>query len=210
MELKGKNILGTWKRSLDKLLKSDNIIPTERSGDTIELQNFILVITSPTDKMNDIVIFERTRGIDYYTNSYEKYWSSVNDRLKMFATVEGKTNQIEAIVDKLSNSPYNRQAYASIWSPGIDSISSYPLCIVGVYFFVRNNLLNMTAILRSNDAWGQALNDMYHLVTIQKEVADMLNISVGTYTHIAMSYHIYTSDLIKAKLFLEDDNNAKK
>lgn len=203
MELKGKMALPTWKRSLGKLLKSDNVTPTERSGDTIELQNFVMVISSPLKNLEKIVEFENSRGIDYTTKSYRKYWQSVDDRLSGFASNGGKIDQTRIIAEKLGNSSYSRQAYATIWSPEIDSVSPYPFCIVGVYCFIRDDALNMTSILRSNDAWGQALNDIYHLVKIQEKLSKKLGVSMGTYTHIAMSYHIYVSDLIKAKIFLE-------
>jgi thymidylate synthase len=62
----------------------------------------------------------------------------------------------------------------------------------------------MNAIVRSNDAWGQALDDIYHLIKIQEKVAKELSIPVGVYTHFAMSYHIYVTDLIKARLYLRD------
>ena len=203
MEVIGQSILETWTRSLAILLGSEIIIPTERNGDTIELQNFSLVITSPTIDCDDVVEFDRKRNIDYSSDSFSKYWKSVNDRLNEFPSSIGKIDQINSIVNKLKYSHYNRQAYATIWSAEIDSVSPYPYCIVGIYFYIRNDSLNMTSILRSNDSWGQALNDIYNLVKIQSRVAGMLGIPVGVYTHIALSYHIYMSDLIRAKLYLE-------
>jgi len=208
MELIGKSILGTWKRSLGILLKSNSIIPTERNGDTIELQNFVVNVSSPSKNFEGVSEFDKARGINYASDSFTKYWGSVDERLNEFPSTGKKVDQMSAIISKLKDSQYNRQAYATIWSPESDSSSPYPFCIIGVYFFIRNETLNMTAILRSNDAWGQALNDMYHLVKIQKRVAEILEIPVGTYTHIAMSYHIYMSDLIKAKLYLEGDSNG--
>jgi len=205
MELKGKHILPTWTRSLDKLVKSNVIIPTERNGDTIELQNFILIVTNPMQNIQQVVEFDSKRGINYCSDLFVNYWASIDERLNAFVSANGKIDQIKSIHSKLSNSQYNRQAYASIWSPEKDSVSPYPFCIVGVYFYIRNNALNMTAILRSNDAWGQALNDIYHLVKIHKRIADKIKIPVGIYTHVAMSYHIYISDLIKAKLYLEGE-----
>ena len=68
---------------------------------------------------------------------------------------------------------------------------------------IREDKLNMTAMLRSNDAWGQALNDMYQLVKIQEDMAKKMQIQVGTYTHFAISYHMYTKDRMDAQLYLE-------
>ena len=204
MELKGARVLHVWERSIRKLVESGIIVPTERNGDTVELNNMVLVATNPLASLEEVYQFDKKRGIDYSRVEREHYWNSILNRLEEYETLEqNKINQISDICQKLSGNPYNRQAYATIWSPASDVFSTYPVCIVGVHFSIRNDSLNMTAVLRSNDAWGQALDDMYHLIMIQKIVADRLSIPVGIYTHFAMSYHIYVTDLIKAKLYLK-------
>lgn len=203
MEIRGRNVFSVWKKSLTKLLESEDIVPTERNGDTIELKNLVLVITNPNESLDKVAKFDLDRGVDYSCQNRISYWTAVEKRIKEFNSGENsKIDQFSDITKKLSNNPYNRQAYATIWSPRLDVDAPYPICIVGAHFCIRDNRLNMTAIIRSNDAWGQALDDMYHLIQIQKEVANQLSIPVGIYTHIAMSYHIYLTDLIKAKLFL--------
>ncbi|MBR3552094.1 MAG: hypothetical protein IKN72_01760 [Clostridia bacterium] len=203
MEFKGAGVLHVWKRSIQKLVDSNLIVPTERNGDTIELNNVVLIVTNPLSSLDEVCQFDKKRGIEYNRLERTNYWDSIDKRLKTFDSIGHLTiNQISDITKKLTNNPFNRQAYATIWSPALDVYSPYPVCIVGVHFNVRNDKLNMTAIIRSNDAWGQALDDMYHLIKIQKDVAAELSIPVGVYSHFAMSYHIYLTDLIKAKLYL--------
>lgn len=203
VEFKGAKILHVWERSIRKLVDSSSIVPTERNGDTVELNNVVLVVTNPLASIDEVYQFDKNRGIEYNREERENYWNSIRNRLEAFESIgHNKINQVSDIINKLVSNPYNRQAYSTIWSPELDIFTPYPVCIVGTHFSIRNDSLNMTAILRSNDAWGQALDDMYHLIMIQKKVADELSIPVGIYTHFAMSYHIYVTDLIKAKLFL--------
>ena len=199
MESIGKDIFSTWKRSIKKVIDSNLVVPTERHGDAKELLNFQLRISTPLHNISNVTDFDKNRGIDYNTVSNQKYWNSVEERLVRFISRNGDINQVESIHNRLQKYTYSRQAYATIWSPEEDTVSSFPYCILGIYFFIREGNLNMTSLLRSNDAWGQALNDIYHLVHIQKKIAEEMGVPVGTYIHYAMSYHIYISDLVNAK-----------
>lgn len=203
MESTGKDIFSTWKRSIKKVIDNGSAVPTERQGDAQELLNYQICISSPLHNIDNVVAFDKRRGIYYDTVANQKYWATVEERLMRFISRNGDVNQIEAIQDRLKKYAYNRQAYATIWSPEEDTVSTSPYCILGIYFFIREGCLNMTALMRSNDAWGQALNDIYHLVHIQKKVAEMIEIPIGAYTHYVTSYHIYISDLVNAKKFIE-------
>lgn len=205
MEFKGAKALHVWKRSIAKLVDSNLIVPTERNGDTLELNNVVLIITNPLSSLEEIKQFDMGRGVNYNHSERVNYWNAIDARLQEFtATNRTKIDQISYVTKKLSGNPYNRQAYATIWAPELDDFSPYPVCILGAHFSIRNDCLNMNAIVRSNDAWGQALDDIYHLIKIQEKVAEALSIPVGIYTHFAMSYHIYVTDLIKARLYLRN------
>lgn len=200
MKIRNSSIYNTWKDSLTYLINCTEVVPTERNLDTYEIRNVVLEIEKPLDDIDALLSFERSRGIDYSSKSYEEYWGIVRNKVKKFP--KSSVNQEDVIVNKLKSCSYNRHGYVSIWVPSIDTTVSYPSCIIGVYFMVRDERLNMTAILRSNDAWGQALNDMYELVEIQKNVAHRLQMEVGMYTHFAMSYHLYIKDCVDAKMLL--------
>lgn len=203
MNIRGNTILSTWRDSIKLLMNCSTIVPTERNLDTYEETNSVLTIEKPLEALDELLALEKKRGHNYSEERITTYWKIVNDKLEKFP----RTNvaQLKVIIDKLSESPYNRHGYASIWVPSIDTVSPYPSCIIGIYFTIRQEKLNMTAILRSNDAWGQALNDMYELVMIQKKMSERLQIGVGEYSHFAMSYHLYTKDRMDAMLFLKEE-----
>jgi thymidylate synthase len=48
--------------------------------------------------------------------------------------------------------------------------------------------------MRSNDVYFGLRNDLSYFIYLQKYVASRLNIPVGTYTHFAMSMHVYDRD----------------
>lgn len=208
VKIRNKSIIDTWTQSLKYLVDCQNVVPTERNLDTYEVTNAILEVEKPLENRDILLAFEKKRSHNYTEKSYVKYWKIVHDKLKKFPKTS--VAQIDIITDKLSNSPYNRHGYASIWAPSIDLKTDYPSCIIGIYFMIRDEKLNMTAMLRSNDAWGQALNDMYELVKIQEEIAMKLQLEVGIYTHFAASYHLYTKDRMDAQLFLKEKENKNE
>lgn len=87
----------------------------------------------------------------------------------------------------------------SFWDPIEDINSEHPPCPIAIQFIVRSDKLEMLAVLRSSDAWMAAIPDYIALTTIQKNVANQLNLNIGTYTQYSMSYHIYEFDVMIAK-----------
>lgn len=203
MNIRGDTILSTWRDSIQILVNSEKLVPTERNQDTFEENNSVLTIEHPVKDLDELLAFEKSRGNIYSESKIVDYWKIVNEKLDKFPNTD--VSQLDVIYKKLSQSPFNRHGYASIWVPEIDTVSPYPSCIIGVYFTIRDDKLNMTSILRSNDAWGQALNDMYELVMVQKRMSERLQIRIGEYSHFAMSYHLYFNDRKDAIMMLKED-----
>jgi thymidylate synthase len=103
---------------------------------------------------------------------------------------------LKEIVDLLREDPSSRQAFASVWAPGL-SKSKYDVpCTVGLQFLVNQvgsgeYFLDCVATMRSNDLnWGTPY-DVAAFTLIQSVIADCLGWGVGKYTHHAGSFHIY-------------------
>lgn len=71
-----------------------------------------------------------------------------------------------------------------------DTHCEYP-CVMAVTFFVRDDKLHCSAILRSNNYILTVNIDVYVLTTIQKKVASLLNLSPGRYYHTSINAHIF-------------------
>lgn len=101
--------------------------------------------------------------------------------------------QYEKIVERLKADPDTRQAVVTIWDPKLDLLEKkrdYP-CTILHQFRIRDNKLNMTVFMRSNDVWLGAAYDFFQFTRVQIAIASVLGIEPGKYTHHVGSLHIY-------------------
>jgi thymidylate synthase len=100
--------------------------------------------------------------------------------------------QLPRAVERLKLDPDSRQAVVSIWDPLYDMQDTRDLpCTLNFNFRIRNDKLNMSTTMRSNDVWLGAAYDVFMFTQLQCTVANALGVEVGTYTHHAYSFHIY-------------------
>jgi thymidylate synthase len=101
--------------------------------------------------------------------------------------------QYDIIIDRLMQDPDTRQAVVTIWNPQLDLQErkrDYP-CTILHQFRIRNNKLNMSVYMRSNDVWLGAAYDFFQFTRVQIAMASVLGIEPGTYNHHVGSLHIY-------------------
>jgi thymidylate synthase len=118
-----------------------------------------------------------------------------------------RNNQIDKVVDKLSEIKDTRHAAISIYDgKEIDTYAKDTPCTYGIQFTVlynekltgrQNPALNMTVLMRSNDLWYGFCNDQYCFAQLQKMIAQRLSVEVGTYYHFATNLHVYNNKLNK-------------
>jgi thymidylate synthase len=105
-----------------------------------------------------------------------------------------RTNgQFDVVIDRLRQDPDTRQAVVTIWNPQYDLQSQkrdYP-CTILHQFRIRDNKLNMSVYMRSNDVWLGAAYDFFQFTRVQLAIASVLGIEPGTYNHHVGSLHIY-------------------
>lgn len=105
-----------------------------------------------------------------------------------------RTNgQYDVIVQRLQQDPDTRQAVVTIWNPQYDlqpEKRDYP-CTILHQFRIRDNKLNMSVYMRSNDVWLGAAYDFFQFTRVQLAMASVLGIEPGTYNHHVGSLHIY-------------------
>lgn len=106
---------------------------------------------------------------------------------------ERMADQIPFIIRELRLDPYSRRAVIDIRRTS-DIILNDPPCLQHIQFMIRDGKLNMTVLFRSNDACKATFMNAYALTCLQGEVAAELGIDVGSYTHIANSFHAYERD----------------
>jgi len=75
-------------------------------------------------------------------------------------------------------------------------------CTMHANFLIREDKLNLTVVMRSNDLWLGLTYDLPWFCSLLDRMVDELkftypNLTKGTYTHLAHSSHIYERDLAK-------------
>ena len=103
-------------------------------------------------------------------------------------------HQLPYIIRELKRNAETRRAIMNIRDFEIDSTNADPACWQSGQFFIRDGKLHMKVLFRSNDAGQAAVMNMWAFIRLQEKVAGELGVEVGSYTHRANSYHIYSKD----------------
>lgn len=188
-------------------------------GNTLELNNYQFTLNNPM--RSTIKLKSRNLSTTYVVGELMWYWSMRNDVefIGKFANKwkdisdDGKTNnsaygyiiakkhgfnQLSKIIDLLKKDLSSRRAVINLNVPNPNVIETKDeICTIALQFIVRENKLNLTAIMRSNDVWFGLPYDIIFFTQLQKYVAQTLGIEIGTYTHFATSMHLYITDLEK-------------
>lgn len=100
----------------------------------------------------------------------------------------------QGVIDELKRDPASRRAVIAIRDNEADMTSGDPACLQTLQYMIRDGKLHCWVMFRSNDAVKACFMNMFALVMLQKEFADALGVPVGSYTHIATSWHCYQQD----------------
>jgi thymidylate synthase len=111
-------------------------------------------------------------------------------------------DQLDQIFHALLHNPDSRQAVLQIWDTRIDlpdvdgkpRDSDIPCNIVSM-LKIRENRLEWTQIMRSNDLIRGVPYNFIQFTTLQEVMAGWLGIEVGSYNHFSDSLHVYESDI---------------
>ena len=123
-----------------------------------------------------------------------------NESAKPFQRV----NQIQYIIDYLSQTGHSRRAQAITWMPTADPQTDDPPCLQRVWCRLLANdagelTLNMNTHWRSRDLYKAWFMNVYALTDLQRTIAEGIAknrgqpVQVGRYVDICDSLHIYGS-----------------
>lgn len=146
-----------------------------------------------------------------YAGGYSNYPGAYGERIKYRYGI----NQLEMVFDTLKFHPESRQAVILIWDPRTDlpNINGEPNnedipCNICSMIKVRNNKLEWTQIMRSNDLILGFPYDIVLFTSLQEIVSSWLDVEVGTYNHISDSLHIYNNIVDKIEIVANDVYNT--
>ncbi len=212
-------------KTFAKIIKIKRPILTSR-GEILEITGAVLKIKKPRYRLSH----SETRGLLFSCLGELFWYLSGSDNLKFITyyiplykdesadgiTVEGAygprlfnkegdIDQVENIIKLLSKKNSSKQAVIQLFDARDlkSEIKSLP-CTCTLQFMIRDGALHMFTHMRSNDAYTGLPHDIFAFTMIQEIIANILNVKLGTYSHLVNSLHIYTKDLQKAKNYLEE------
>jgi len=211
-----------YKRVLSEVLKGIKISP--RGIPTLEFKTPVCMILQ-WPYTNFIV--DKVRCIPPKFIFAELYWilSGRNDLKSLFTFNKKMLNysdddktlygaygkrlyeQYIPIIEKLKKDIYSRQGIMTIIRPedAQAKTKDFP-CNNLLNFRVRNNKLDLTIYVRSQDLWLGFPIDIVHWTNLHYMISKILNLEVGNIYNIVNSLHLYESNIEDAKRFLDRKN----
>lgn len=127
---------------------------------------------------------------------------------KIFGSSNDITSQFERVCEQIIARKDTKQAFLVLsneqdYKVNYDKFSSPP-CTIGLHFYVRNDKLNLTVYMRSNDAYYGLPHDLFCFTLLQEMVSFKVNIPIGNYTHTCTSLHIYSQHIKRVRSYLEE------
>ncbi len=207
---------------LSELIRS-NRATSPRGMLTFELLNDIF-----TCEMVEPAITITTRKLNYHFMMAEAWWiltgsNKLSDLVPYMRTYEnysddGRTlygaygpsfvEQVDSVVDKLLKDSDTRQAVMTFWIKNPKPSKDIP-CTIGAQFMIRDNYLDMTVMMRSQDAWKGLPYDIFSFSMMAQYVKLEMYARMGMYcplgklTIFAGSRHLYNDDRHKVFQILD-------
>jgi thymidylate synthase len=197
-------------------------VQRSRAGDTVEIMGAIFEIEDPTKRwtvsrvpaLNPAFALAEVVWIlnGRHDSKFINYW---NPKLPNFAgntpeyhgaygyrlRVEHGMDQLTRAYNALLKNPDSRQVVLQIWDPQLD----FPMengapaspdipCNICSFLKIRDNKLEWTQVMRSNDLILGTPHNFIQFTTLQEVIAAWLGVDVGTYRHYSDCLHVYTRD----------------
>lgn len=216
--LTGNNANDLWVKALQIINKAG-----KESTDTKEILHVVLELSNPRQKwviarspvisvafaLAELIWIlsgdNRRDIIDFWNPSYQRfaadegsniYYGAYGYRLK----VNHGIDQLFEAYSALKNNPNNRQTVLLYWDPQKDfpregqrQSRDIP-CNICSLLKIRENKLEWTQIMRSNDIIMGLPYNFIQFTSLQEILAGWLNVEIGNYIHYSDSLHFYERD----------------
>lgn len=220
----GKSADEVWEKAAMRLLEQNNTIDG-RTGEVYEVLHAFISIEDPKQKWiynrippmslafalaeliwimngeNDAKVINFWNPVlKKYAGNDAAYYGAYGKRIRS----QFGFDQLEKAYQALQNVPESRQVVIQIY----DTRTDFPIengkpraedipCNICSLLKVRNNKLEWTQIMRSNDVLLGLPYNFIQFTGLQEIMAGWLEIQVGTYNHYSDSLHLYKRDIDK-------------
>jgi thymidylate synthase len=185
-------------------MDSDLIRVDERGIETRWLDNAMIHVIDPYEDrvsekypLSEKVLHEKY-ATQLLTSDRMDFEYTYGERLNAWG-VE-LVNQIDYVIQKLTQMSSTRRAVATTWDPRKDIKADEVPCLNHFVFMEHQDKLDLSVTIRSNDMYGAWLANVYALAELLKHVSEKVNISPGSITTLSVNAHVYSHDYDKARL----------
>ena len=231
----GKNLAEAWEKAVLTCWQQGASIKTEydKPGDPPSKDcTMMWVVEDPYAEprihrafpggLEDLEVYrqEVVDGVhDHWIAPEEGKWTyTYHQRLFAYESEDKVVDQINYVIDKLSQAGHSRRAQAITWNVKTDPPTYDPPCLQRVWCRILPGdegelVLNMNTHWRSRDAYKAAYMNAFALTDLQRMIAKRIgdnigkHIKVGRYADITDSFHIYGSYFENFKGFLNSIKN---
>ena len=193
------------------LALSKKLLDAPRVGNTRELNNVSFTLSNINNNIvgirdislsylcGELVWYFSGRHDTEFIAAFSKFWNKITDDGETANSAYGYLmkkgfdfDQIEKVIELLEKDPNSRRAKINLNTPNEKVIETKDEpCTMFLQFLIRDGKLDCTAVMRSNDIWFGLPYDVAFFTELQKYIAHRLNLRYGTYTHFAVSLHMY-------------------
>ncbi len=207
MEIQKDNTKELWKEALNYILEKGTKIKDRYGRYCKEVMHLNLVLTGfadiemPIEKISSFGkwVYPRIgeiKAIMLESNVGNSYEYSYGDRVFSFHGFNQMDNYVIPILKKDINS---RRAVISLWDPLKDPSKNQAPGLVFLDFKVRDNKINLFALIRSNDLFIGWPANLYQLYVLANYVSKKLELEIGSITTMSTSAHVFLDNLDEIK-----------
>jgi len=237
------NMNNVFIKSLQKLLYEGISIKNGRNGNYTQIDNFLFRLENPNFcyvslKSRNLNIDYPITEFAWYLST-KKDSTEISKHATLWANISDKNNEVESNYGYYAfSSDYeiNKNIFRSQWSWCIDEFLQYENsrrvtinilqpyhkyangkdmpCTFGLNFYIENNSLNLTSIMRSQDVIYGLCNDIFCfsmflqlMYNELKQYDKFYDLKLGAITHFVTNLHIYENHY---KKYLHNINNLKQ
>jgi thymidylate synthase len=194
----------------------DKDIADDPDFDTMELYNYIYVVTKPRvedlegvheewvqqewyDRLNGGLNPGRAWQLrkDVWEEFLEEHEKGTVGQFSYSYSLRMGGKHIDLLLEELVKHPTSRQLYLPVWG-AIDETRRgrrrVP-CSLGYHIMNRGGYLHLTYMMRSCDFLTHYPNDVALATLLLKYLSTQSEIPVGTFTHFIGSFHVYQKDV---------------
>jgi thymidylate synthase len=183
----------------------DRIVPISNRLRSVLAVGRFLWMMAGSDRLDDIRFYEskglagdRRQGVGSFSDDGLSVPGS-NYGQRLFRPGPG-VDQVQACIDLIKEDPNTRRAAMSVYRPEDAGRESPDIpCTFGAFLNPRDGMLNLTVIMRSNNAWILLPYNVFEFTLLGEVMASETGLQLGPYFHFAASMHLYEDHVEPAR-----------